>query len=477
MASADRGAESTKENDIEDVLCQLNILESKDGFKKKNEAVTKLEALLVSWVRDCAAEKNVKVVEDDRLLVQLLPYGGHPLGVATRDGDVDTVCIVPQFVQRSDFFTKFVRRLERELDVAELRVIEGAYVPLLKLTFYGTKIDVCLAILNMDMLPADFDVMDESLNGLMDVASVRAFNGVKQMLALKSLVPDLKRFCVLLQVIKVWAKLNGIHSSQMGYPGGVTWAIMAARVCQLYPPESTATQLVKYFFDMYAAWEWPNPVMLCLPSDDDPFGFEPWNPRRDTADGRQPMAVITPAYPEKNSVFAVTQSALSVVVMCLVEASRSVAEITSSKNPQWNRLFEPVEFFLRYKHFLKVSANARTDQQLLDWSRLVSSRLRVFVASLERRSSIKFIHLLAESFASGTSVSWFIGIAFNSGQKIRLDIEKDVDEFIEHVRELGRKRNLYAAGMSVDVMHVREKDLSKHLATDQLHRLNVVEHK
>ncbi|VDN04142.1 unnamed protein product, partial [Onchocerca ochengi] len=46
---------------------------------------------------------------------------------------------------------------------------------------------------------------------------------------------------------------RGIYSNVLGYLGGVSWAILVARTCQLYPNIGPA-RLVQKFFLLYSKW-------------------------------------------------------------------------------------------------------------------------------------------------------------------------------------------------------------------------------
>lgn len=63
----------------------------------------------------------------------------------------------------------------------------------------------------------------------------------------------------------------------MGYLGGVSWAMLVARTCQLYPNAVAAT-LVHKFFLVFSQWKWPQPVLLKQP-DQVNLGFPVWDPR------------------------------------------------------------------------------------------------------------------------------------------------------------------------------------------------------
>ena len=69
-------------------------------------------------------------------------------------------------------------------------------------------------------------------------------------------------FKATLRLIKVWAKNRGISSNQMGYLGGISWAILVAKICQTFP-KHYPNKLLSEFFKLYTIWDWKNmPVKL-----------------------------------------------------------------------------------------------------------------------------------------------------------------------------------------------------------------------
>jgi len=62
----------------------------------------------------------------------------------------------------------------------------------------------------------------------------------------------------------------------MGFPGGVAWAMMVARICQLYP-QATGSVIVGRFFHLMGPWPWPRPVLLKA-IEEGPLQVRVWNP-------------------------------------------------------------------------------------------------------------------------------------------------------------------------------------------------------
>ena len=70
---------------------------------------------------------------------------------------------------------------------------------------------------------------------------------------------------------------RAVYSNVVGFLGGVAWAMLVARVCQLYPT-ATASIIVCKFFHVMRAWPWPNPILL-KPPEDGPLNVRQWNPK------------------------------------------------------------------------------------------------------------------------------------------------------------------------------------------------------
>lgn len=64
----------------------------------------------------------------------------------------------------------------------------------------------------------------------------------------------------------------------MGFPGGVAWAMLVARVCQLYP-KAVGSIILGKFFRIIGKWNWPQPVLLKQIEDGPLPDARIWNPK------------------------------------------------------------------------------------------------------------------------------------------------------------------------------------------------------
>lgn len=100
------------------------------------------------------------------------------------------------------------------------------------------------------------------------------------------------------------------------------------------------------------------------------------------------MPVITPAYPEQNSTYNVTKSTKLAITYEFKEALAVTLEIMEGK-AKWTKLFEEVNFFSRYKHFLSLFCITENAEDHLKFSGLVESKIRILISHLERNEAIK----------------------------------------------------------------------------------------
>jgi poly(A) polymerase len=214
-------------------------------------------------------------------------------------------------VLREDYFNTFVELLKKNPEVTDLRAVPEAFVPVIKMNFDGIEIDMTFARLALKEVHANQSLSDPMLLRNLDQKCVRSLNGCRVTDEILRQVPNTDTFRVTLRAIKLWAKRHGIYSNVLGYLGGVSWAMLVARVCQLYPNADPPT-LVQKFFLVFLKWQWPQPVLLKKPEEAG-LGYPVWDPRQNVSDRFHLMPIITPAYPQQNSTFNVSRSTLEVM--------------------------------------------------------------------------------------------------------------------------------------------------------------------
>ena len=109
-------------------------------------------------------------------------------------GDIDTLLIAPRHIDRTDFFTTFVECLRRQSEVCDLRAIEDAFVPVIKLTFDGIELDILFARLALTTIPDTLDLKDDKILLNLDQRCVRSLNGCRVADEVLNLVPNRETF-------------------------------------------------------------------------------------------------------------------------------------------------------------------------------------------------------------------------------------------------------------------------------------------
>ncbi|GAB6025037.1 hypothetical protein CHUAL_010142 [Chamberlinius hualienensis] len=458
-----------RSSELEACLVSYGVFETEDGLNHRMEVLSKINNFVKEWIKDVSIKKNMPASVSENVGGKIFTFGSYRLGVHTKGADIDTLCVAPRHIERSDFFTSFYELLKEQKGVTELRAVEEAFVPVIKMNFDGIELDMLFARLALKEIPPNQDLRDESLLKNLDAKCVRSLNGCRVTDEILQQVPNVENFRLALRAIKLWAKKRGIYSNAMGYLGGVSWAMLVARTCQLYPNAVAATLVLKFFY-VFSKWDWPNPVLLKSP-EESKLGFQVWDPRVNVSDRYHLMPIITPAYPQQNSTFNVSHSSRTVMVEEFKLGFTITEDIINGKLP-WSKLFEPINFFAKYKHYIVLISSALTKEDHLEWCGLVESKIRLLVGGLERNPFITVAHVLPESFqppkqsTDSLTLQWFIGLQFSKSENLSVDLTYDIQNFIEIIHRQATSTKVIKDGMKVEAKYVRRKELSSYLSSN-----------
>ena len=115
----------------------------------------------------------------------------YRLGVYTKGADIDALCIAPRLVDWSDFFTSFYGKLKLQEEVKDLRAVEEAFVPVIKLCFDGIEIDILFGRLALQTIPEDLDLRDDCLLKSLDIRCIISLKGCRVTNKILYLVPNI----------------------------------------------------------------------------------------------------------------------------------------------------------------------------------------------------------------------------------------------------------------------------------------------
>eukprot|EP00123_Amoebidium_parasiticum_P016641 comp23529_c0_seq2/m.39575 comp23529_c0_seq2/g.39575 ORF comp23529_c0_seq2/g.39575 comp23529_c0_seq2/m.39575 type:complete len:693 (-) comp23529_c0_seq2:599-2677(-) len=470
---------------LEQTLKDMDIFESEEEAMTRQEVLGKLNVMVKDWVREVAKLKNVPESMLDQVTGCIHTFGSYRLGVHGKGADIDTLCLAPKHVDREHFFDILYNKLAAREEVTQITAIKEAFVPVIKMEFSGISIDLIMAKLNLASVDESVDLLNPSILKEVEEVSVRSINGCRVTDQILKLVPNPHTFRTALRCIKQWAQRRGIYPNAMGFLGGIGWAMLVARTCQLYP-NAAASTLVSRFFRVFHQWQWPTPVLL-KHIEDANLGMKVWNPKLYPKDGKDLMPIITPAYPSMNASHNVMMSTLR---MMKEEFERGVEMTLKIENGHatWKDLFAKTDFFHRFKNFIQVDSITYTEEDHLHMEHLLEVRLKVLVSNLERTANVAAAYPYTKGFTAKLSreeyekrankpmlevkedkadtksdtvwvASFFIGLIFPSkeeiGGPVHVDLTPAVADFLSRIKERHEKKDT----LELEVHHVKRADL------------------
>ncbi|KAH8118391.1 poly polymerase [Phellopilus nigrolimitatus] len=376
-------------------LRRQNAFETEEESRTRELVLGRVATLVKKFVHDVSISRGLSEAAALAAGGKIFTFGSYRLGVHGPGSDIDTLCVVPKHVSREDFFDVFETMLRDFEGVSEVSGVPEAYVPIVKTKIQGIAIDFLMARLALPTIPDDLSLQDDNLLKNLDERCIRSLNGSRVTDEILRLVPNVAVFRDALRCIKLWAQRRAIYSNVNGFLGGVAWAMLVARICQLYP-NAVAGAIVSRFFIIMYQWSWPQPVLL-KQIEEGPLQVRVWNPKLYPGDRSHRMPIITPAYPAMCATHNVTES----TQMIMTEEFKRGADIVDKivfGSMQWLELFTKHDFFHKYRYYLQITASTGNQDLQIKWSGTVESRIRQLVMKLEYVDALTLAHPFIKGF-------------------------------------------------------------------------------
>ncbi|XP_023633174.1 nuclear poly(A) polymerase 1 [Capsella rubella] len=450
-----------KTRELEKYLQDVGLYESDEEAVKREEVLGILDQIVKTWIKTISRAKGL----NDQLLheanAKIFTFGSYRLGVHGPGADIDTLCVGPRHATREgDFFGELQRMLSEMPEVTELHPVPDAHVPLMGFKLNGVSIDLLYAQLPLWVIPEDLDISQDSILQNADEQTVRSLNGCRVTDQILRLVPNIQNFRTTLRCMRFWAKRRGVYSNVSGFLGGINWALLVARICQLYP-NALPNMLASRFFRVYNQWRWPNPVLLCS-MDEGSLGLQVWDPRRNPKDRLHIMPIITPAYPCMNSSYNVSASTLRIMTGEF-QRGKEICEAMETNKADWDTLFEPFAFFEAYKNYLQIDISAANVDDLRKWKGWVESRLRQLTLKIERHTyDMLQCHPHPHDFQDASrplNCSYFMGLQRKQGVPAAEGEQFDIRRTVEEFKHTVNGYMLWIPGMEISVSHIKRRSL------------------
>ncbi|KAL4614962.1 hypothetical protein ACB092_07G090400 [Castanea dentata] len=443
--------------ELQKLMEDVELYECHDEAVKRQEVLGRLDQIVKAWVKKVTEAKGYNEEMVGKANAVIFTFGSYRLRVNGPGADIDTLCVGPRHVTREeDFFGELHRMLAELPEVQELHPVPDAFVPVMKFKFNGVSIDLLYAKLGLWTIPEDLNISLPSLLLDLDEKSVLSINGSRVTDKILHMVPNVQNFQTTLRCIRYWSKQRGIYSNIAGFLGGINWAILVARICQLYP-NALPSLLVSRFFKVYSQWRWPNPIMLC-PIEGGSLALQSWDPRRNFRDKKHLMPIITPVYPCMNSSYNVSSSTLCIMQQEF-QRGNEICEAMDTNATGWNTLFEPSHFFEAYKNYLQIDITAQNDEDLVNWKGWVESRLRHLTSKIDIHTRGKLLcHPHPGEFLDKSKQfhrCYFMGLGRKQGVCVQGGEQFDISSAIQEFKDFVGIYALKKPGMWISVCHIK----------------------
>jgi len=142
-----------------------------------------------------------------------------------------------------------------------------------------------------------------------------------------------------------------------------------------------------------------------------------------------------------------------------------------AKKKTWKHLFEEVNFFSRYKHYICLLCATETEEDHLVFGSLVESKIRHLISFFEKNQCVTLCHInpkkfkplptfeLSVNYENPTVTVWFVGLELNKQMRKNIDLTHEIQQFSDLVLKAASATGAYKPTMIVRPFYVRGKDV------------------
>ena len=466
---------------FEKYLDKIEPLATDGEVELRVSILSDIQRIVNKWVQEVSVKQGFSGEALRTACGKIFTFGSYRLGLITPSSDIDALCVTPKHISREDFFQSLLPILEANANVTDLSGVPDAVVPIIKLKYKNTEVDLTFARLNLGIIDSKLENLENNnLLKHLDEKTVRSINGTRVADALLALVPNQPTYRTVLRFVRHWAKKRGLYSNAMGFFGGITWAILSGRVCQMFPNFSPLQICLKFFL-VYSRWNWGNPVILCPITQSTEvglMGFKIWNPKLNHSDRSHLMPIVTPAFPCMNSTYNVSETTKRILISEFARAFQILSSFTDSTTLE--KLVRPPPFLSLFRFYLAVDVCGQNPAAVNKLKGFVESRLRILLKFLENTPGVSWVRPWPGDFAvsefSDNRSIWLVGLSFPNAAVC--DLRQSLAQFHEKLADW-TDRDLFQSGIdySVRLFHVGvDNPLIRGLEAGDLKNQKVADH-
>lgn len=229
----------------------------------------------------------------------------------------------------------------------------------------------------------------------------------------------------------------------------------------------------------FSQWDWDRHPVVLRKIEYAPYGLTLPQWHKGAPDRNKLISIVTPTFPEQNTVHNVSLSTRAIITEKLAEAHRKI-ELIMKNQLDWEVLFQPENFFQSYNHFLVLSTHADNETKFMEFNGYIESRLRHLVVALEKNIFIKIVHPYPKSFDPLPDENlqftkrFFFGLGVvkpDETSQVKIDLYDDLKLFEQEI--MGKSHYLLTnPDKKISFAHCRRKDLKDFLPIDVIGRSN-----